>query len=168
MSTQSDILSDESNPLDHVEEVLSQHNWVFNRMTDDELMVQVTGKCCQYRIFFLWQEDMGAMQFCCQYDLNIGRDKMKTAADVLMNINENLWMGHFDIPKETGTPSFRQTCLLRGVDRGPGTSEQIADLVDISMAQCERFYPVFQMLSNDNLPDDQNLSLALMETQGDA
>lgn len=169
MTTLQDRVTDpEINPLDCVEEVLSANNWVFNRMTDDELMVQVSGKGCDYRVFFIWQHDMNALQFCCQYDLKIESKRMGIVSKTLKNMNENVWMGHFDVPEETGTPSFRHTCLLRGVS-DILSPEHFEDLVDISLVQCERHFPVFSMLAdNDNHVDDQALSLALIQPDGRA
>ncbi len=89
---------------------------------------------------------------------------MEAARIALMNINENLWMGHFDIPKDTRTPSFRHTCLLRGV----AGIEHFEDLVDIAMAQCERYFAAFSLLANTEIANDQNLSLALMDTAGES
>ena len=164
---QLDTVEDGLNPLDRVEEILVNHNWVFNRMNEDELVVQVSGKNCEYRLFFIWQEEMNAMQFCCQYDLFIDNQSYEAAARALMSINENLWMGHFDIPKDTGVPSFRHACLFRGVTKSAG-SEHIEDLVDVSMAQCERYYPVFYLLSGNTNPEEASLNLALMETRGES
>lgn len=154
------------NPLDHVEDVLNAHDWSFHRVTSDELIVQVTGKSCDYRLFFIWQDDMQALQFCCQYDVIVADDQYDKAAQSLMTINENLWMGHFDLPKETGTPSFRQTCLMRGAN--DNIQDQISDLVDISLVQCERYYHVFHLLTHPAKADDQSLALALMDTAGES
>jgi hypothetical protein len=167
MSLHIDNFEDVVNPLDSVEEILTANNWVFNRMNNDELMVRVTGKNCDYRLFFIWQEDMSAMQFCCQYDFSVSGANQENAARALMTINEALWMGHFDIPKDTSVPSFRHTCLLRGV-MGTAGIEHLEDMVDVAMAQCERYYYAFDMLSQPQITDDQRLSLALMETTGHA
>ncbi|MCC6597915.1 MAG: YbjN domain-containing protein [Alphaproteobacteria bacterium] len=156
-----------SNPLDNVEFVLDAHNWVFNRMNDDELMVNVTGKSGQYRLFFIWQEDMQALQFCAQYDLHITTGNRKSALQALRSMNENLWMGHFDLPDDTGVPTYRYTCLFRGIGQ-EGITETIEDIVDISLAQCERHYPAFTMLSTANDFSGQSLSLALMDTLGES
>ncbi len=168
MSDQLDRLeNDLPNPLDNVEEVLTAHNWVFNRMNNDELIVQVQGKSCNYRLFFIWQEDMNAVQFCAQYDIVVPANQYQKAASAMLDVNENLWLGHFDLPKDSGAPTFRQTCLFRGIDAA-SSMEHIEDMVDVALAQCERYYPVFYLLSNDNEVNDQNLSLALMETVGES
>ncbi len=165
MSAETDLHDHLANPLDCVEEFLDSNNWVFDRMNPDELMVQVAGKTGSYRLFFLWQEDMSAMQFCCQYDMVIPAASRDAACRALVTLNEGLWMGHFDIPRQTNIPSFRQTCLLRGASRGD-SAEQIEDLLDISLAQCERYYPLFHFLAQATDLNDQNMTLAVMETVG--
>ncbi|MCB1562066.1 MAG: YbjN domain-containing protein [Alphaproteobacteria bacterium] len=155
------------NPLDRVEDVLDSNSWVFNRVSDEELIVQVKGKYCAYRLFFIWQDDMDALQFCCQYDLHVTPGNFERAASVLMSINENLWMGHFDIPKDTRIPTFRKTSLFRGLDNAVSAG-QIEDLVDISLAQCERFYTAFYLLSEVRVANDQTLTLALMDAKGES
>lgn len=167
MSIQFDFPDVDENPLDQVEDVLNANNWTFNRVNDDELMVQITGKFCGYHLYFIWQDDMNALQFCAQYDFSINEDKMDKAARALMTINENLWMGHFEIPADTRAPSFRHTCLYRGIQRTSSASD-IEDLVDIALAQCENHYAAFYLLSHANDAHDQNMALALMETMGES
>lgn len=160
---------DFANPLDRVEDILKSNNWTFSRISDEELNVKVQGKNCSYDLLFIWQNDMGALQFCCEYNLSINADKMNKAAMSLLSINENLWMGHFDIPKNTNHPTFRHTCLLRGMEKTSG-SEYIEDMVEIGLTLCEQYYSAFYLLShaNDaNDANDQTLSLALMETAGE-
>lgn len=159
---------DSLNPLDNVEEILNANNWEFNRMTDEELMVQVTGSNCAYNLFFIWQEDMDALQFCVQYDMKIDDPKARSKAmEAVQEINENLWMGHFDLPKKTGIPSFRHTCLYRGLKK-TATNDHIEDLVDISLAQCERHYPLFSLIAHGQNLNDQTMALAMMQTQGES
>ncbi len=167
MTAQTQRRAEIENPLDNVEEVLMANNWIWDRTGEDEIIVQIAGKGCSYKLFFIWQEDMNAMQFCCQYDLQIEKSRRPVALKALSSMNEKLWMGHFDIPDRSGAPCFRQTCLFRGISKG-SSLEQIEDLVDISLAQCERFYPAFQMLSDKSFAaNDDNLHFALMETQGE-
>jgi hypothetical protein len=168
MSTQNNAFSDLTNPLDHVEEILNDNNWVFSRMNEDELMVNVTGKSCNYRLFFVWHEAMSAMQFCCQYDFSISPHNLNAAARALIGINESMWIGHFDLSGDAKTPCFRHTVLFRGQDQYENASEQIADLVDICMNQCEDLYSLFQMLRHEQPANEQSLSLAVMQTRGAA
>ena len=166
MDTQLDIREDDIHPLDNVEDVLHANNWTFNRMNNDELMVEVTGKSGKYRLFFIWQEDMSALQFCAQLDIEITENNLDLARTALPDMNEGLWMGHFDLPKDTRKPGYRYTCLFRG--SGQNTTAAIEDMVDISLAQCERHYPLFALLASANDINDQTLSLALMDAAGES
>jgi hypothetical protein len=86
-----------------------------------------------------------------------------------MSINEKLWMGHFEVPSDTKIPAFRHTCLYRGMQRT--SAADLEDLVEIALAQCEKHYAAFYILSHANDSrqiNDQNLSLALMETIGES
>lgn len=158
------------NPLDTLEGVLKAQDWHFDRKDEDELRVRVKGKYCAYNLFFIWEGDMRAVQFCAQYDLTIPEDNMKNAASTLLTVNEKLWMGHFDIMSDTLTPTFRYTSLISGEAQNTATEEHLQEIINIAMTQCERFFSIFHLLSqkdsanDDTLPLD--LPLALMETQG--
>lgn len=162
-----EIFEDVSNPLDSVEEILYANDWIFDRMTEDELTVQITGKMGEYKLFFHWQEQYSAMKFVCQYDLDVKRDAMDMAAKTMTSINSGLWLGHFDFREGTEIPCFRHTTLFRGQTQTSG-ADHIEDLVDIALAECERFYPVFDILSRGLPANDCDLSLALMTVAGES
>lgn len=165
LSTDTDVFEDSGNPLDWVEEVFSVQDWSFERASEDELTVHVTGKMGQYRLHFLWQEDYSAMQFSCEIDQAIAPASMNEAARALAAINSNIWLGHFDIRDDVKIPRFRHTSLFRGM--GSSGAEHIEDLVDIALNECERYAPVFALLSSGR-PEAGAMSLALMDNAGAA
>jgi hypothetical protein len=162
-----EIFEDVSNPLDSVEEILYANDWIFDRMTEDELTVQITGKMGEYKLFFHWQEQYSAMKFVCQYDIDVKRDAMDVASKTMTSINSGLWLGHFDFREGTEIPCFRHTTLFRGQTQTSG-ADHIEDLVDIALAECERFYPVFDILSRGVPANDCDLTLALMTVAGES
>jgi hypothetical protein len=164
-SEQIDIFEDVSNPLDSVEEILYANEWVFDRMTEDELIVQITGKMGEYKLFFQWQEQYSAMTFVCQYDLDIHRNALDDVKKTMSSINAGLWLGPVDLREGSDIPCFRHTTLFRGMTHTSG-AEHLEDLVDIALAECERFYPVFELLSRSTPANDADLSLAAMQVAG--
>ena len=165
MRDQANTQNDMNNPLDSVEDVLSDNNWVYSRMNNQELIVEVSGTSCDYRLLFVWQEHLNALQLCCQYNIEIIPENMNMAATALMDMNSDLWMGHFEITKGTLSPSFRQTSLIHGHRE---LKSYIEDLVDISLVQCERYQTVFQLLAHEKTVNADILSLAMMETLGES
>lgn len=167
MSTNFDIFEDISNPLDNIEEVMASHDWSFERQSSDELMVQITGKHGNYSMTFLWQEEYSAMQFFCEFDLEIPQERNDMTSKIIREINENLWLGHFDVPEESGKPYFRHTTLFRGMNHTSGT-DYIADLIEVALAECEKYYSAFNMLGNSTYLDNNLMTLALSDVDGEA
>ncbi|MBU0859656.1 MAG: YbjN domain-containing protein [Alphaproteobacteria bacterium] len=162
-----EIFEDVSNPLDSIEDMLSGNEWAFSRLNDEELSVQVAGKRGQYNLTFIWQDEYSAMQFFCEFDQTIPAARLDMACRVLRRINESLWLGHFDISSRNSAPCFRHTSLFRGCTQTSG-AEHIEDLVDIALAESERFNNVFTMLATaTDLTDDQ-LTFALSDAAGEA
>ncbi|MBX6322880.1 MAG: hypothetical protein IRY94_13705, partial [Rhodospirillaceae bacterium] len=56
--------------------------------------------------------------------------------------------------------------LLRG--SGGATVEQLEDLVDIALNECERFYPAFQFVLWGGRSPEEAVQAAILETVGEA
>ena len=171
--TEIDLYDDVSNPLDGIEEIITNNDWTFNRMSEDELTVHVSGKQGHYKMAFIWQEDFSAMQFCCAPDLSVSVNKLDEAARIINRINADLWLGHFDVRTQfsknntakTHIPCFRHTSLFRGVTDSSGV-EHMEDLIDIALSECERYYMTFELLSRTSLRGSKDIALAMMDIAG--
>lgn len=159
-----DLFNDVSNPLDCVEEIMAIHDWTFERHNEDELTVEVTGDFGHYAMTFTWQDDVNALQFSSQMDVTIHPSRLDEAKAMMSDINENLWLGHFDFNKTSDRPTFRHTSLMRGMTEGSG-APYLEDMVTIALAECERYYMAFNLLSKKTHPSG-DLSLALMDVSG--
>ena len=155
-----------SNPLDLAEQLVTDRDWLFDRPDDAELVAEVTGNWCNYRIWFAWQPDLGALIFSCAYDSKIPAQSRARIHPLLSAVNEKMWLGHFDLGSEDGMVMFRHALLLRG---GQGaTSEQLEDLMDIAITECNRFYPAFQSVLWGGNTVEEALQIALLDTVGEA
>jgi len=167
MTDTSEIFEDVSNPLDCVEDILGNQEWTFTRHHIDELSVQVKGTLGLYRLTFVWQEDSSALQFFCEYDMQIPSACRDVTARALCAINERLWLGHFDLPASSQTPIFRHTSLFRGWTQ-TSNADHVEDLVEIALETCERYHNLFSMLSSSVAIDDKVLTLMLADQAGAA
>jgi hypothetical protein len=155
-----------SNPLDLVEEIITAHEWPFDRANDEELMAQIPGKWCDYRLYFAWSSDMSALHFSCALDLKVQNHRRPSINELLALTNERLWLGHFDLSSEDNQPTFRHAVLLRGV-RGAAV-EQLEDLVDVALNECERFYPAFQYVVWGGKNPAEAVTAACLDPVGEA
>lgn len=154
------------NPLDLVEQIVGEHEWPFDRQGQDELTVGVSGRYCEHQMWFSWREELGALSFTCAFDMKVPTNRRKDLHSLLAYVNEKALIGHFDHWVEEGMMVFRQSLLLRG---GPGaTSEQIEDLMEIGLSECERFYPAFQFLVWGGRTPEDAVAAAMFECAGEA
>ena len=154
------------NPLDVVEQLVAAKAWAYDRAGDDEIAVQVDGRWCAYRLWFAWEVEFDAMLFSCAFDMKLPETQRLLVHSLLALINERMWVGHFDIGAEDGAPTFRHGVLLSG---GAAVSlEQVEDLVDIAISECERFYPAFQYVIWGGKKPGEALQMAVLDPVGEA
>jgi hypothetical protein len=154
------------NPIDLVEEVAGANEWPHERTGEEELVVEIAGRWGTYRLDFAWQEDMNALHFSCGFEMSVPESRQAAVYELLALANEKLWLGHFDLSGEEGAPLFRQTLLLGGASQVSG--EQIQDLVDIAVSECERFYPAFNLVLGAGKSAGEALAAALIDPVAEA
>lgn len=153
-------------PLDLVEEIASANEWAFDRTNDDELVAQLPGKWGDYRLYFGWSSDMSALQFSCGLDLRVPKHRRGSVNELLALANGRLWLGHFDLCLDEDMPMFRHTVPLRGA-RGASV-EQLEDLVDVALNECERYYPAFQYVIWGGKDPGDAVAAACLDPMGEA
>lgn len=154
------------NPLDLLEELVLANDWHFDRTSDSELAIQVRGRWADYNLWTMWNEELRSLYFACHFDSRVPDAKKARVHELLALFNETLWMGHFDITREDGGILFRHTVPLRGT-RGASV-EQLEDLVDSAVSECERFYPALQLVVWGGAESADAMAVALMDTAGEA
>ena len=152
-------------PMDMVEQVVRDQGWNFHRIHDDEMAVEYHGKWCNYSLHFAWSNEVCAFHFTCAFDIHIREEKRQLVYRLLSLVNERLWLGHFIIWQEEGLPMYRHSLSVRGSSVSP---EQIEDLLDIALSECERFYPTFHYVVWGGKLPEEALNAAIIDPVGEA
>ncbi len=154
------------NPLDLAEQLILDREWLCDRPVEEELVAEVQSSWCNYRIWFTWQPDLGVLIFSCAYDIKIHEKHRAKLFPLLAAVNEKLWLGHFDLSSEDGVIMYRHAQLLRGAQGA--SQEQLEDLLDIAITECNRFFPAFQSVLWGGNTHEEALEIALLDTVGEA
>ena len=117
-------------------------------------------------MYFTWSEKIKAISFTITFDLKFPHFKLKEAHELLALINENLWIGHFDITSRNGIPAYRYT--LMSCEESEKLFKQLEDLVDIAIYECEKYYPAFQLVLFDDTRPSNALNISEFDTIGQA
>jgi hypothetical protein len=153
-----------NNPLDIVERVAGAADIPFERFNEEE--AHYTGPWCAYEMWFAYSSDVDALEFRCGYDMKVPDDRLVDIHGLLALINENMWLGHFDLRQDEKRPTWRHTFIFRGA---PHPAEaQIEDMLGIALQECNRFYPAFQHVIWAGKSPRDALDAALFETAGEA
>ncbi|MDF1792907.1 MAG: YbjN domain-containing protein [Thalassobaculaceae bacterium] len=161
-----DTASVHQNPLDLLEELVGANEWAFDRAGADEMAVEISGRWCDYRLYFLWQEDLGALHFSCLLESKVPVEKRREVCVLLTLLNEKLWLGHFDLGSEDGVPMYRHTLLVRGT--GGASVEQMEDLVEVALNEAERFFPAFQFVIWGGKTAEEAIAASMLDVVGEA
>ncbi len=166
MSLAEITLERDINPVDMIEQVATINHWEFERSTDDEINLTVTGVWTEYNVSISWMEDFEALHLACAFDLKVPQGRILETTKLLSLINEQLLIGHFDIWMQEGAVMFRQALMLNG--GAEPTGEQLECLLASALDACERYYQAFQFVVWAGHDAEEALSGALFETQGTA
>src|SRR5215207_9867683 len=66
-----EVHSPTGNPIDLVEEIVVANDWAHDRASEEEMVVEISGRWCDYRLYFLWQEELSALHFSCGFDMKV-------------------------------------------------------------------------------------------------
>ncbi|MDR3408344.1 MAG: YbjN domain-containing protein [Methylovirgula sp.] len=154
------------NPVDQIEKIATHHQWSFDRDDEDEISIAVTGTWTDYNIAFTWLSDMEALHVACAFDLKVPPARRSDALALIALINEQLWIGHFDVWPQDGVVMFRHSILLTG--GAVLNVSQCEAALSNAVTACERYYQAFQFVVWAGKGGREALETALLETKGEA
>lgn len=158
----------DNSPLDLLEDLAEGKGWAFSRVDANTLDLDLPGQKATIEAAIEWQEEFSALVIACSLPMDIAPAQHDMAAQALEKINQNLWLGHFDLSTQGKHPTFRHTLLLRMVPAGIAV-DLVADALDLAIAECNRFYSTFQLAqAGDATKLHDDLSAAVFETIGEA
>lgn len=162
----SEFERDESAPVDMLAALFEARGWSFELDGEDEITAEYKGSWTSYQIRAIWREEDNALQLIVLPDVTVPSDKRDTVYTALGLINEQLWLGHFDMWSANGILLFRHGSLLP--PNGLLGVDQAQTIIDVAIDECERFYPVFQFVLWGGKSPGEAIAAALIDTHGEA
>lgn len=156
----------EAAPIDMLCAYFDAHGWNFDQVGDDEIVGSTQGSWAQYEVRGIWRDEDQVLQLLAMPDIRVSEEKRPAIYEALGLINEQLWLGHFELWSSSGIILFRHGALL--AQGGTLTLDQAQILVETAIDECERFYPVFQFVLWGGKTPAEAISASLIETRGEA
>jgi hypothetical protein len=156
----------EAAPIDMLAAYFKAHGWAFEHAGEDEIIANTQGSWAQYELRAIWREDDQVLQLLVLPDIRVADDKRSAIYETIGLINEQLWLGHFELWSSSGIVLFRHGALLAAGETM--TLDQAQILVETALDECERFYPVFQFVLWGGKTPAEAISASMIETRGEA
>ena len=161
---QTDIFLDD--PIELVTRFVVTHDWLLQSRGENTVLVEVPGKWCDYQLAVVWLHAEAAMQVSCRIDLQADPMRYGEMALLASLLNKQMFIGHLALDVTTGELEMRYTLALRGA--GGATPEQIEDVVDIMLGECEHCYPAIYQVVNHGVLAADAADVAMFTTEGEA
>ena len=158
--------SEHVNPVDVVERMAATHDWSFARASEDEVTLVVAGKWTDYQVSFTWMSNIEALHLACAFELRVPQARRNEIVELVAKVNEQLWVGHFDLWFDDGLVMFRHALLLTGGIAASGA--QCESALGTGLEACERYYQAFQFVLWAGKSPAEALDATMFETSGEA
>ena len=153
-------------PIELVTRFVITHDWLLQRRDENVVLVEVPGKWCDYQLAVVWRDNEAAMQVSCRIDEQTDPMRYGEMALLASLLNKQIFIGHLALDVTTGELEMLYTLALRGA--GGATPEQIEDVVDIMLGECENCYPAIYQVANHGVSATDAADLALFNAAGEA
>jgi len=156
----------EAEPIDMLAAYFEAHEWPFEHVAEDEIVARHRGSWTEYEIRAIWRDEDMVLQLLVLPDIRVADDKNTAICETLALINEQLWLGHFELWSASSALLFRHGALL-----GPAGSlsfDQAQLMIESAIDESERFYPVFQFVLWGGKSPAEAMAASLIETHGEA
>jgi len=154
------------NPVDVVEHLAAVREWVFDRAANDEIAISVGGRWTDYHLSFTWMDEIEALHMACAFDCRVPERRRAEVLALVALVNEQLWIGHFDLWNRDGVIMFRHSLLLAGGTEP--TSRQCEAALEAAVDACERYYQAFQFVVWAGKSAREAMDAAMFDTLGEA
>jgi hypothetical protein len=155
-----------SNPLEVVEDIARANAWPFERQVEDEISFLIAGSCANYQVSFTWMSEIEVLHLSCAFDLKPPGARRSAMQELITSINEQLWLGHFDIWAKDGVVLFRHAIPLAGASAV--SPQQCQVVLGSAVDSCERYYPAFQYVAWAGKSVGDAMDSVMLQTVGEA
>jgi hypothetical protein len=107
-----------------------------------------------------------ALHVACAFDLKVPERRRGEVLQLVSRINEQMWVGHFDLWSSENVVMFRHSLLLAG--GAEATHAQCETMLRASVEACERYFQAFQFVIWAGKTAREALDAVLFETEGQA
>lgn len=157
---------EDSAPVEMLASLCEARGWSFDFAAEDEITAEIQGSWANYQLRGIWRQEDHVLQLICLPDIRVPDDKRAPMFEVLAMVNEQMWLGHFDVWSNGMVLLYRHALMLG--DDGLLSLGQAQTAVEAAIEECDRFYPAFQFILWGDKSPTEALAAAMVDAAGEA
>lgn len=162
-----DEIESSGDPMETVESVIAADGRFLCERADDG-DVHFSFRCSWGDTvgYFSYRHELPALLVTLGIEVRAPQSRRTEAIRLAGLINENLWLGHFDVWSDDGTIIFRHAMPMIGRDEI--SIGEVQAMLAAALDAAERFQPAFHFLILGGMSAEDAAQAALFETRGEA
>jgi len=166
MAQSEQYFEDEIHPIDIVETLATHHDWAFDRISDEQIAMEVEGQWRNYQITLAWSAYDETLRLICSFEMEPPADKIPALYGLLNDVNDRCWAGAFTYWAEQQMMVYRYGLVLSGGQ--VASPEQIDTMIAAAINSAEQYYPAVQLVVWGDKTPKAALQVAIAEAYGRA
>lgn len=158
--------SHDAAPVEMLTAFFQAHGWTCEQVGEEEVSGEVPGAWTTYQVRGIWRMEDKVLQILCLPEIRVPDGKKAEGHELLARINEQLWLGHFDMWSQGGMILYRHGLMLG--DDGMLSLDMAQLAIETAISECDRFYPAFQFVLWGDKTPRAALDAALVDPAGEA
>lgn len=155
-----------AHPIELVSRFVARHDWFLRQRNPNAVLAEIPGKWSVYQLAVTWQDSEETMQVTCRIDVQADECQLGEMALLAALLNHDIYIGHLALDVKNGELELRHTLALRGA--GGATPEQIEDVVDVMLGECEQAFPAIHQVAQGQVSAGEAAAAVMMMTEGEA
>ena len=153
-------------PVDVIEHMAKDFGWGYERVSEDEINMHIMGEWCRYNFTVHWNPQIEGLHFGVAFEFKIPPRRVAELEKLILLINEQLWLGHFEFWGNSDILMVRYGTILAG---GQGFSDlQCHTIINHTVETCEQYYAAFQFTLWADKEAESALMACLLDITGNA
>jgi hypothetical protein len=154
-------------PLDLVESIIgADRRFTVERGEDGDVHFSLVRKWTEAAGNVSFRSELPALLFTVGFDMRVPQGRRADAARLAGLINENLWLGHFDVWSDDGSIIFRHSLPMNG--REEVSAGEVQALLSAAHDAAHRYRSAFHYLLKTDVTPEEAATAALFEIAGQA
>ena len=147
-------------PMDSLERLASEKEWMFNGGNDDTSHIEIEGNFCNFNFVFDWKKESNMLQIVSHFTCPFLSENLPAVYHFLALMNNHLDFGFFNIDPESHIPFFSYTVFLNN-DKSIDL-EKIENITDIAVKEGEKFFIAISFMTEKNMSPEKAIENAML------